>query len=213
MARLPKKYAFFDLSPKVVIFRCNFLIFAAHNSYAMQKDNSGEIFPIVNAEGRVIGSATRGECHGGSMLLHPVVHLHLFNTRGELFLQKRPEWKDIQPGRWDTAVGGHIDFGEETLSALRREVREEIGITDFNPLLITSYIFRSDREREYVNVFATVSDTPPRPSDELDGGRFMTITEIEAAIGSSVFTPNFENEYLTVLRPWLTNRANQFFRQ
>lgn len=40
------------------------------------------------------------------MLLHPVVHLHLFNSRGELYLQKRPEWKDIQPGRWDTAVGG-----------------------------------------------------------------------------------------------------------
>lgn len=179
----------------------------------MQKDNSGEIFPVVNTEGRVIGSATRGECHGGSMLLHPVVHLHLFNTRGELFLQKRPEWKDIQPGRWDTAVGGHIDFGEDTLSALRREVREEIGITDFNPLLITSYVFRSDREREYVYVFATVSDTPPRPSDELDGGRFRTITEIEAAIGSKVFTPNFENEYLTVLRPWLTNRANPFFRR
>lgn len=179
----------------------------------MQKDNSGEIFPVVDAEGRVIGSATRGECHGGSMLLHPVVHLHLFNTRGELFLQKRPEWKDIQPGRWDTAVGGHIDFGEDTLSALRREAREEIGITDFNPLPITSYIFRSDREREYVNVFATVSDTPPNPSDELDGGRFITITEIEAAIGSRMFTPNFENEYLSVLRPWLTDQANQLFKR
>ena len=46
------------------------------------------------------------------MLLHPVVHLHLFNSRGELYLQKRPEWKDIQPGRWDTAVGGHVDYGE-----------------------------------------------------------------------------------------------------
>lgn len=176
----------------------------------MQKDNSGEIFPIVDAKGRVIGSATRGECHGGSMLLHPVVHLHLLNTCGELFLQKRPEWKDIQPGRWDTAVGGHIDFGEDRLSALRREVREEIGISDFSPQLITSYVFQSDREREYVNVFTTVSDTPPIPSDELDGGRFWTIAEIEAAIGSRVFTPNFENEYLTVLRPWMTNRANQF---
>lgn len=179
----------------------------------MQKDNSGEIFPVVDAEGRVIGSATRGECHGGSMLLHPVVHLHLFNTRGELFLQKRPEWKDIQPGRWDTAVGGHIDFGEDTLSALRREVREEIGITDFNPLPVTSYVFQSDREREHVSVFASVSDTPPRPSDELDGGRFWTIAEIEDAICSGVFTPNFENEYLTVLRPWLRDPDNQFFRR
>jgi isopentenyldiphosphate isomerase len=43
-----------------------------------------------------------------------VVHLHVFNSRGELYLQKRPEWKDIQPGKWDTAVGGHIDLGEST---------------------------------------------------------------------------------------------------
>ena len=78
----------------------------------MRCDNGSELFPVVDPSGVVVGSATRGECHGGSMLLHPVVHLHLFNSRGELYLQKRPEWKDIQPGRWDTAVGGHVDYGE-----------------------------------------------------------------------------------------------------
>ena len=78
------------------------------------KDNNAERFPIVDEEGKVIGAATRGECHNGSRLLHPVVHLHVFNSRGEVFLQKRPEWKDIQPGKWDTAVGGHIDEGAPT---------------------------------------------------------------------------------------------------
>ena len=76
------------------------------------KDNEQERFPIVDEEGNVIGQATRGECHNGSRLLHAVVHLHVFNSQGELYLQKRPEWKDIQPGKWDTAVGGHIDYGE-----------------------------------------------------------------------------------------------------
>ena len=42
----------------------------------MNSDNSEEIFPVVDAAGNVVGKATRGECHGGSMLLHPVVHLH-----------------------------------------------------------------------------------------------------------------------------------------
>ena len=96
-------------------------------------DNQQEIFPIVDENGTVIGSATRGECHSGSKLLHPVVHLHVFNSKGDIYLQKRPEWKDIQPGKWDTAVGGHIDYGETPEEALRREVREELGITDFIP--------------------------------------------------------------------------------
>ena len=71
------------------------------------KDNQQEIFPIVDEEGKVVGKATRGECHSGSHLLHPVVHLHVFNAQGDVYLQKRPEWKDIQPGKWDTAVGHH----------------------------------------------------------------------------------------------------------
>lgn len=56
----------------------------------MNKDNDKEIFPIVNEAGMVVGCATRGECHSGSKILHPVVHLHLFNSKGDLFLQKRP---------------------------------------------------------------------------------------------------------------------------
>ena len=88
------------------------------------KDNQQELFPIVDEEGTVIGKATRGECHSGSRLLHPVVHLHVFNSQGEVYLQKRPDWKDIQPGKWDTAVGGHIDDGETPESALQREARE-----------------------------------------------------------------------------------------
>ena len=69
------------------------------------KDNSLEKFPIVDEEGHVIGSATRGECHSGSKLLHPVVHLHVFNSKGEVYLQRRPDWKDSQPGKWYTSVG------------------------------------------------------------------------------------------------------------
>ena len=82
-------------------------------------DNKNELFPLVNEDGQVLGSITRGKAHDGSKLLHPVVHLHLFNRHGQLYLQKRPEWKDIQPGRWDTAVGGHADCGETPEEAMR----------------------------------------------------------------------------------------------
>ena len=159
-------------------------------------DNQQEKFPIVDENGTVIGSATRGECHSGSKLLHPVVHLHVFNSQGEIFLQRRPEWKDIQPGKWDTAVGGHIDYGETPEEALRREVREELGITDFKPEFVGKYVFESKRERELVYVHRTVYDGEIRPSaDELDGGRFWSIQEIREAMGQGVLTPNFESEF------------------
>lgn len=162
----------------------------------MKSDNSAEMLPVVDEAGNIISAASRGECHGGSKLLHPVVHLHVFDSEGRLYLQRRPDWKDIQPGKWDTAVGGHIDLGENVDMALRREAREELGLTDFQPEHLSSYIFESDRERELINVFRTVVDTAPAPSDELDGGRFWTLAEIRSAIGTGVFTPNFEQEFI-----------------
>jgi isopentenyldiphosphate isomerase len=159
-------------------------------------DNQQEIFPLVDEAGNVIGSATRGECHSGSMLLHPVVHLHVFNSNGDIYLQKRPEWKDIQPGKWDTAVGGHIDYGERVEDALRREVCEELGITDFEAAFVDRYVFESKRERELVYVNRTTYDGPVRPSaEELDGGRFWTMQEIKEAMGKEILTPNFESEF------------------
>ena len=159
-------------------------------------DNQQEIFPIVDESGTVTGSATRGECHSGTKLLHPVVHLHVFNSKGNIYLQRRPDWKDIQPGKWDTAVGGHIDYGETAEEALRREVREELGVTDFIPEFVDKYVFESKRERELVYVNKTTYDGEIHPSmEELDGGRFWTMQEIREAMGKDILTPNFESEF------------------
>lgn len=160
-----------------------------------------EWFPLVDETGNTIGKATRQQCHNGSKPLHPVVHLHIFNASGELYLQKRPLHKDIQPGRWDTAVGGHVDYGESVEEALAREAAEELSITTFHPVFITRYVFESSVEKELVNTFYTYYDGPITPHpDELDGGRFWPIAEIEAALGKGVFTPNFEREYREVIR-------------
>lgn len=112
-------------------------------------DNLQEVFPIVDENGTLTGSATRGECHNGSMLLHPVVHLHVFNSKGDLYLQRRPAWKDIQPGKWDTAVGGHVDYGETPEEALWREVREELSITDFSPAFVCKYVFEASESANW----------------------------------------------------------------
>lgn len=159
-------------------------------------DNKNEMFPAVDENGNIIGAISRGEAHNGTKTLHPVVHLHVFNSKGELYLQHRPMWKDIQPGKWDTATGGHIDLGENVEQALTREVREELGITDFTPELLGHYVFESKVEKELVYAYKTTYDGSVKPNaEELDGGRFWSREEIAANMGKDVFTPNFESEY------------------
>lgn len=166
---------------------------------------SEEWFPLVDEAGATIGKATRKECHSGSKQLHPVIHLHIFNNAGALYLQKRALTKDIQPGKWDTAVGGHVDYGETIEAALRREVREELGVTAFTPEFIKRYVFESAIEKELVHTFRTCYDGPFAPdADELDGGRFWTIEEILSSLGKEVFTPNFEKEFREVLWPFIS---------
>ena len=159
----------------------------------MSKD---EIFPLVNEDGNVIGQATRRECHSGSMLLHPVIHLHVFNTIGELYLQKRSATKDIQPNKWDSSVGGHIDLGETPEIAALREAKEEIGLYNVSIHYVQKYIIETDIERELTYCFYTISDeTPKADMDEVTDGRFWTIKEIEEQLGKGIFTPNFELDF------------------
>ena len=160
-----------------------------------------EIFPIVNENGEVVGKATRKECHSGSMLLHPVVHLHIFDNQGRLYLQKRSMDKDIQPGKWDTAVGGHLDLGESVEEALLREAREELSFTGFTPKPLFRYVFQSSRERELVNAFHTVTSRTSFTHDpvEVDDGRFWTMEEINDAMSKGILTPNFESEFVKLL--------------
>lgn len=155
-----------------------------------------EWFPLVNEEGEVIGKATRCECHSGSKLLHPVVHLHIFNDDGALYLQKRSKHKDIQPGKWDTAVGGHIDYNESVMDALCRESKEELDVKDFIPVFLYRYIFESEIERELVYSFKTIYTGQIKPDlNEVETGRFWSIDEIRTKIKSGVFTPNFQYEF------------------
>ena len=161
-----------------------------------------EEFPVVNERGEVIGKASRRECHSGSKLLHPVVHLHVFDAAGNLFLQKRSLNKDIQPGRWDTSVGGHVDYGETINDALVREACEELGLNVVNPIKLYDYIFESSVERELVNTFKCVAraEDITVDEDEISEGRFFSFEEIESLLGSGKLTPNFEIEYSKLKR-------------
>lgn len=169
------------------------------------REGSEEYLPAVDEAGLVIGRTTRRYVHSGSKLLHPVVHLHILDREGRIYLQKRSMAKDLLPGYWDTAVGGHVGYGEYIMEALFREASEELGMAEFNPVYLKSYVYESASERELVNVFACVGAYSPAPDgDEVADGKFWTFREIEKVLHKSVLTPNFESEFASV-RDMLTS--------
>lgn len=155
-----------------------------------------EMLPVVEPDGIVVGQAPRSYCHGPHKPLHPVVHLHIVDRQGRIYLQKRSMTKKLLPGKWDTAVGGHISYGESVQEALFREAGEELGFFDFNPVDMDRYIFESDVDREMVFVFAAVGNFTLQPdNDEVSEGRYWSPDELDAALGKGLLTPNFELEY------------------
>ena len=157
---------------------------------------SGEMLPLVEPTGLVYGQATREWCHGGVKPLHPVVHLHILDRFGKLYLQKRALTKDLLPGYWDTAVGGHVGYGETVTEALYREAAEELGLTAFNPVSLGTYINETAVERELVYIHAVVGHPDLHPdAREVADGRWWTFAELDRALGENILTPNFESEF------------------
>lgn len=95
---------------------------------------SQELLDVVDEDDNVIAVRRRGEIHAEG-LMHRAVHILVFNSGGDLFLQKRSLSKDEQPGKWDSSAAGHVDSGEEYLDCARREIGEELGIVANQPLL------------------------------------------------------------------------------
>ena len=165
---------------------------------------TGEYFPVVQPSGLVVGRALRSYCHSGAKPLHPVVHIHIIDRFSRIYLQKRSMKKDIQPGKWDTAVGGHVSYGETIIEAVYREANEELGFMEFNPIHLMTYEFESSVEKEMVNVFAAVGSFALHPDPEdVDEGRWWELADVDANIGKEVFTPNFESEFAMIRKSLL----------
>lgn len=157
-----------------------------------------EWLPLVDEDGVRVGKARRCEAHGNPALLHPVVHCLVFNSADDLLLQLRGAHKDVQPGRWDTSVGGHVGVDESIEHAVLREIREEVGlvIQARDLRFLHRYVMRNSIESELVHTFRLVHEGPftAEPGD-IDELRFWSRSDIEAAIGSGRLTPNFEHEF------------------
>lgn len=162
----------------------------------MRDMTAGEHFDILDDDGCVIGAASRRECHAGTFLLHGVVHVMVERSDGTVLLQKRSPAKDVQPGKWDTSVGGHIGSGERVEDALRREAAEELGIADAEFRFMYRYVMESAVEREMVWTYRCVWDGPVAfDPEEITEVRVFSPDEIDRLLGTGFFSPNFEDEW------------------
>lgn len=194
-------WAFISGALIYILFGLYFAWQYVSNRYRKKIVAKEEWLPLVDEKGNVTGRATRKAVHSGPGKLHPVVHLHLINSKGELYLQKRSLKKDTQPGKWDTAVVGHVDLGETIEHALLRETAEELNITGINPIPLAQYKWETMVESELVFSFrALYNATPVFNKQEIDDGRFWTFKEINENIGKGIFTPNLENEIPMLLK-------------
>ena len=101
-----------------------------------------DFLPIVNERGNIVGRALYIELHNGNKMLHPVVHLHVMNGKGET---TRRYW-------W------HVAFGDTPEKTLKRKLEETLGLSGVKPQLKRQYIRDTKTEKELVYVFTIVSE-------------------------------------------------------
>jgi isopentenyl-diphosphate delta-isomerase type 1 len=143
----------------------------------LRKGMTEEILEIVDNDNRVIGTAGRSEIHK-QHLKHRSVHVFLFNSAGELFLQKRAQTKDEFPGYYDSSAAGHVNPGESYHAAAERELKEELGIEA--PLEKVAELPASQETGwEFVSFYTSVTDDAVMlNNDEIEEGRFSSLREI-----------------------------------
>ena len=135
---------------------------------------SEEIFDVVNDRYEVIDRQPRRDVHRLG-LLHRAIHVLVFNSRGEVFLQKRSMTKDREPGKWDSSCSGHVDSGENYDACAVRELREEIGlIVPKTPECLFKIDASAETDHEFVRVYRCDAEGPFHlHPEEIDKGEWF----------------------------------------
>jgi isopentenyldiphosphate isomerase len=154
-------------------------------------DTADEIVTIVDEQNNVVGAAPRRDMRA-QCLPHRSTYILVFNSQGELYVQKRTLTKDVFPGYYDPAAGGVVLAGESYEACARRELAEEMGIRDV-PLtwLFEFYFAESERTRVWGGVFSCVYDGEIiLQEEEVESGAFVPIEDILRRTHSEPFTPD-----------------------
>ncbi len=156
------------------------------------QDVHGEQFDVVNAQDEVIGKASRFEVHQ-QRLPHRAVHIFVFNTVGELFLQKRSRWKDVCPLMWDSSAAGHVNAGQGYGETAQRELQEELGV-DATVDFVAKIAPCEETGHEFVGLYKAFHGGPFQlPPAEIDCGEWFTVYQIARWVAARPqdFAPGF----------------------
>jgi isopentenyl-diphosphate delta-isomerase len=150
---------------------------------------------LVDEKDRPLGYAGKMESHVRG-LLHRAVSVFIFNSRGELLLQKRATSKYHCGGLWSNTCCGHPLPGESAVVAAERRLKDEmrmnIKLTFINAFIYKAQLANGLIEHEYDHVFYGMSDDVPDINPfEADDWKYINpaILKSELIEKPEIYTP------------------------
>ena len=170
--------------------------------------NADEVVIIVDEENNEVGALPRQEMRVGR-LPHRATYIMVFNSEGELYVQKRTQTKDVFPGYYDVAAGGVVLAGESYEEGARRELAEELGIRGTPLAMLFDFFYENEYIRLWGRAFSCVHDgNLVLQKEEIESGRFMKVDEVLRLAATEPFTP----DCLYVLQRYLGARKDDHIR-
>ena len=170
-----------------------------------------EWWPIVNEQGKIIGSVQhRTSLNDSNKYTHPIVRV-LIIDRGMILLQKRAQDSLIYPGLWDTAITNHVRMGESIEQCVDRTASQRYKLPNFRYMYLSNYTLDVEKEIHYAFTFVSCQEMAYCiDTDHTEQLKWWTQHQIEENLESGIFSENFKIEYDLLLRSGLieTGKCN-----
>lgn len=134
---------------------------------------------LVDKDDKQIGTMEKMEAHRKGEL-HRAFSVIVFNSQGEMLLQKRAKTKYHSGGLWTNACCSHPLPGEKIDDTVKRRVKEEIGI-EVQPTFSYKFLYKTllDQnliEHELDHVFVAEFDGKPAlNSEEAEDWKYASV--------------------------------------
>ena len=156
----------------------------------MTPNPADEIVAIVDRDNCPIGAVAR-RIMRQQKLIHRASYILVFNSDGELFIQKRTKNKDIYPGYWDLAAGGVVLAGESYEESAQRELREELGLLNSKLSFLFDQYYEDNDNKVWGRIFSCTSNGPfTLQAEEIDYGQLIPLVEIAQLHQTESVTPD-----------------------